>query len=104
REALEREPMEPVLTPWLAGDSRRTFVDKLMALNVVYKGAHHILTKVDQIGAGFGVVPRSPLFDRRVVELAFAIPSQLKLKGAVEKYLLKRAVDDLVPRAIIDRP
>ncbi len=47
---------------------------------------------------------RSPLFDRRLTELAFSLPSSLKLKGSVEKYVLKQAVSDIVPQAIIDRP
>ena len=38
------------------------------------------------------------------MELAFAIPPQLKLRGSVEKYLLKQAVRDLLPRAILERP
>jgi len=65
---------------------------------------HHILYKVDALGAAAGVVARSPLFDRAVVEVAFAIPPQLKLRGAVEKYVLKEAVRDLLPGTILDRP
>ncbi|HJZ93925.1 MAG TPA: asparagine synthase-related protein, partial [Gemmataceae bacterium] len=68
------------------------------------KGGHHILPKVDALSYPFGVLPRSPLFDRRVVELSAAIPSQLKLRGTVEKFLLKRAVRDLLPAAILKRP
>jgi asparagine synthase (glutamine-hydrolysing) len=75
-----------------------------MALNVAYKGPHHILQKVDCQSFPFGVLPRSPIFDRSVVELAFAIPARLKLKGSTEKYLLKRAVADLLPSEIVDRP
>jgi asparagine synthase (glutamine-hydrolysing) len=81
-----------------------SFVGRLMALNVVWKGAHHILPKVDELSAPFGVLPRSPLFDRRLVELAFAIPAGLKLRGSVEKYLLKQAVADVVPASICERP
>jgi asparagine synthase (glutamine-hydrolysing) len=44
------------------------------------------------------------LFDRAVVALACAMPPQLKLQGSVEKYLLKEAVSDLLPHAIIARP
>lgn len=80
-----------------------SFVGKLMALNVAWKGAYHILPKVDELSAPFGVLPRSPLFDRRVVELAFAIPASLKLRGSVEKYLLKAAVADIVPAVIRER-
>jgi asparagine synthase (glutamine-hydrolysing) len=80
------------------------FVTKLMAVNTVFKGAHHILPKVDAVSEPFGVVARSPLFDRAIVEMAFAIPPQLKLRGSVEKYLLKQAVSDLLPKTILDRP
>ena len=72
-------------------------------MNIRLKGGHHILPKVDALSFPFGVLPRSPLFDRSVVELSLGIPPQLKLRGSVEKYLLKRAVADLLPAAIIDR-
>ncbi len=99
RDALEAE----VAAQW-ADPRWPSFVGKLMALNVQWKGAHHILPKVDELSAPFGVVPRSPLFDRRIVEIAFEIPATLKLRGSVEKYLLKQAVADLLPAAICDRP
>jgi asparagine synthase (glutamine-hydrolysing) len=73
------------------------FVTRLQAINVTFKGAHQILPKVDALSRPFGVVARSPLFDRSIVELSFAIPPQLKLRGSVEKYLLKQAVQDLLP-------
>lgn len=85
-------------------DGGRGLLDALMAVNVTFKGAWHILPKVDHLGAPFGVRPRSPLFDRRVVELSFAVPGPLKRKGSVEKHLLKEAVRDLLPDAIVDRP
>lgn len=97
--ALERE-----VSPWFTDARYQTLVTQLQAINVAFKGGHHILAKVDALGAPFGALPRSPLFDRDVVETAFAIPSQLKLRGSVEKYLLKQAVADLLPQAIIDRP
>ena len=80
------------------------FVARLQAMNIALKGAHHILPKVNALSAPFGIVPRSPLFDRDVVDLACEIPSHLKLHGSVEKYILKRAVRDLLPEAIITRP
>ena len=56
------------------------------------------------MSAPFGASARSPLFDRAVVELACRVPPQLKLRGSVEKYLLKQAVRDLLPPVIVDRP
>jgi asparagine synthase (glutamine-hydrolysing) len=52
----------------------------------------------------FGVVPRAPLFDRAVVELAVSLAPQLRLRGSVEKFVLKQAVRDLLPPAIVERP
>lgn len=96
--------LEGQLTPWFDDPRWPGFLNKLMAINVVWKGAHHILPKVDQLGRASGMFPRSPLFDREVVELAFELPGALKRRGAEEKYLLKRAVADLLPEAIVMRP
>jgi len=102
--ALQDAPLERALTPHLTDERWPSFVAKLMALNVTFKGAHHILPKVDALSAAFGVVPRAPLFDRAVVELAVSAPPQLRLRGSVEKYLLKHAVRDLLPPSIVERP
>jgi len=88
----------------LADPRWHSFVTRLQALNLTFKGAHHILHKVDEVSFPFGVLPRAPLFDRDVAEAAFALPPTMRLCGAVEKYLLKHAVKDLLPRAIIERP
>ena len=102
--ALQDQPLERALTPHLTDPRWPSFVAKLMALNVAFKGAHHILPKVDALSAAFGVVPRAPLFDRAVVELAVSLPPQARLHGAVEKYVLKQAVRDLLPTSIVERP
>ena len=103
-ERLASSPLERELEPRMNDPRFATYVGRLMAINVIFKGAHHILPKVDSEAFPHGVVARSPLFDREVVELAFAIPAQLKLRGSIEKYLLKEAVRDLLPQAILDRP
>ena len=104
RDALVEAPLEALLTPLFDDPRWPSFVAKLQAINIALKGAHHILPKVDAESAPFGVLARSPLFDRAVVELSLAIPPQGKLRGSVEKYLLKKAVADLLPRAIVERP
>ncbi|MFD0345677.1 asparagine synthase-related protein [Kitasatospora aburaviensis] len=65
--------------------------------------AHHILTKVERLTASQGV-QGAPLFDRHVVDHAFATPPRLKLHGTVEKWVLKEAVRDLLPATVTDRP
>ena len=49
------------------------------------------------------VEERLPLMDKNIVEFAFSIPPNLKLKNGQEKYILKMAVKDLLPTEIIKR-
>ena len=103
-ELRQHASLEGEIKPYLDDQRFQSYIHRLSAINVVLKGGHHILPKVDAIGRAHGVLPRSPLFDRSVVEMAFRIPPRMKLMGSVEKYLLKSAVSDLLPREILERP
>lgn len=81
-----------------------TYLNRLMLLNIKLKGADYILTKVNNFTQASGLQGRSPLFDQRVVELSMQIPPEYKLSGAQEKAVLKLAVADILPEAIIKRP
>jgi asparagine synthase (glutamine-hydrolysing) len=47
---------------------------------------------------------RAPLADKTIVDFSFAIPPELKLRGTIEKWILKEAVRDLLPATVVDRP
>ena len=98
--AVQHEPW--VFTADLASD--RSYLNRLMALNIKFKGADQILTKVNNLTQAAGLQGRSPLFDQRVVDVSMSIPPAYKLSGVAEKAVLKQAVADLLPDAIINRP
>jgi asparagine synthase (glutamine-hydrolysing) len=104
REVLADDFLQERLASQVEDPTWNTFITELMALNVTFKGAHHILPKLDAMSAAYGLLVRSPLFDRGIVETAFTMPPKLKLHGGVEKYVLKRSVRDLVPPAFLERP
>jgi asparagine synthase (glutamine-hydrolysing) len=62
-----------------------------------------ILVKVDRASMANSLEVRVPLLDHSLVEYAARIQPAYKLKGLTTKYILKRAVRDLLPRAIIKR-
>jgi asparagine synthase (glutamine-hydrolysing) len=98
-------PQEDFFAPFLNEEAGMThYLNRLMRVNTLLKGADHILTKVGNLTAANGLIGRSPLFDRRIVEASFAIPPEYKQAGAVEKAILKRAVADLLPETILARP
>ncbi|HET9653163.1 MAG TPA: asparagine synthase C-terminal domain-containing protein, partial [Usitatibacter sp.] len=57
----------------------------------------------DRMAMAHSVEGRFPFLDHRVIEFANALPPRLKVRGLVEKYLLKRSVESLVPEAIRNR-
>lgn len=104
RETGGDEALISLLEPFFQASQPSDFVNKLMAMNIRLKGANLILVKVEKMTAANGVLALPPLFSRRIIEASMRCPAHLKLEGAVEKSVLKKAVRDLVPEPIIARP
>jgi asparagine synthase (glutamine-hydrolysing) len=66
--------------------------------------ANDMLVKVDRMSMAHGLEIRCPLLDHRIIEFAATVPSDLKYRGRVSKYLLKRHLDGRVPASAIHRP
>ena len=66
--------------------------------------AEDILTKVDRAAMAVSLETRAPFLDPRIAQFAASVPAEYKLKGKNGKYILKKAVEDLIPKAILDRP
>ncbi|MBI3763226.1 MAG: asparagine synthase (glutamine-hydrolyzing) [Chloroflexi bacterium] len=62
-----------------------------------------LLVKADRATMAASLEARSPFLDHELVELAARIPPDLKLKGGVGKYILKRALAGRLPPEIIHR-
>jgi asparagine synthase (glutamine-hydrolysing) len=63
-----------------------------------------ILTKVDRATMSVSLEGREPLLDHRIIEFAARIPTKLKFKNGVKKYLLKEIAHNYIPRELLDRP
>jgi asparagine synthase (glutamine-hydrolysing) len=73
-------------------------------LDVKLRLSEHLLSEHgDRMVLANSVEGRYPWLDRHVVEFARRLPPQLKLKGLSEKYIIKKAAEDLVPAQIINR-
>jgi asparagine synthase (glutamine-hydrolysing) len=59
--------------------------------------------KADKMSSAFGLEQRVPFMDHELVELAFSIPLEHKLRGWNEKCVLKEAFRGLVPEDILAR-
>ena len=66
--------------------------------------ADDILFKVDRMSMAVSLETRSPFLDYTLVEFAARLPARLRLHGLSTKYLLKRAMKDILPAQILHRP
>jgi asparagine synthase (glutamine-hydrolysing) len=62
-----------------------------------------ILTKVDRMTMANSLEARVPLLDHELIELVAGMPSSLKMKGTETKYILKKAMEGIVPNEILYR-
>ena len=85
-------------------NSEANYLNRLMALNIKFKGADQIMTKVNNLTQAAGLVGLSPLFDRRIIDFSMKVPPHYKLSGTIEKAVLKQAAINLLPSSIIHRP
>ncbi|MGE0126883.1 MAG: asparagine synthase (glutamine-hydrolyzing) [Blastocatellales bacterium] len=86
----------------------RARLDRLMYLDSKTYLPGDILVKVDRMSMAHSIETRAPLLDHRLIEFAQIIPASLKLRrttrGWETKYILKQAVEGLIPNEIIHRP
>lgn len=66
-------------------------------------GLPALLQVEDRVTMAASLESRVPLLDHRIVELVTSMPPAMKFKGAEMKYILKKAVGDVLPPAILAR-
>jgi asparagine synthase (glutamine-hydrolysing) len=78
-------------------------VERMQSVDTQLYLAEDILTKVDRASMSVSLEVRAPFLDPRVAEFAAALPANYKLRGGNTKYILKRAMRDVVPRFVTRR-
>jgi asparagine synthase (glutamine-hydrolysing) len=63
-----------------------------------------LLRRLDRMSMAASLECRVPFLDHRLVDLAINLPLAHRLRGATDKWLLKRIAARYLPRTIVDRP
>jgi len=81
-----------------------TEIERMQFLDMNFYMAEDILTKVDRASMAVSLEVRAPFLDPRVAQFAASLPLEYKLRGNKGKYILKKAVEPLLPKNILHRP
>jgi asparagine synthase (glutamine-hydrolysing) len=76
----------------------------MLAMDCLNQLPEKYLMKADKGTMANSIEERLPLLDRFLIDFAFTIPPELKIKGNSVKYILKQSVKDFLPKEIVNRP
>jgi len=93
----------PLIEQRLAEPGAADFLDRVLRLDMSTLIVDDPVKRVDNMTMAWGLEARVPFLDHELLELAAAMPPELKLRDE-GKYPLKRIARGLIPDAVIDRP
>ena len=77
------------------------FLARMTYLELKLRLPELLLMRVDKITMATSVEARVPFLDHHLVEYALGVPRSLKVEGTSGKHILKRALEDILPRDLL---
>jgi asparagine synthase (glutamine-hydrolysing) len=100
---LDQEP-STVMTNLGRHLSLKNSAEVMMALDTISYLPDDVLTKVDRATMAVSLEARAPLLDYRLVEFAWRLPIEMKVRNGAGKWILRQLLRRYVPQGLFDRP
>ena len=85
-----------IAAPYFQAVSHQDRINQALFLDMQLLLSGNNLVKPDRMGMAVSLEARTPFLDYRMMEFAFRMPGELKLKDGVTKYIYKKAVAPLI--------
>ncbi|MBO1751979.1 asparagine synthase (glutamine-hydrolyzing) [Actinotalea sp. BY-33] len=82
---------------------QRDVIGRMLAADVRSWLPDNLLERGDRMSMAASLELRPPLLDHRLVELAFRLPSSVKMRGGTTKWALKEVARRYLPDEVVDR-
>jgi asparagine synthase (glutamine-hydrolysing) len=97
------EPLTAVTEPRFGLDSA-TMAERMMFLDTISYLPDDILVKLDRASMAASLEARTPFLDHTLLEFAWSLPHQLKIREKRGKWILRRVLYKYVPESLLERP
>lgn len=97
------EPAMNFLDKEFFANKKNNLLNRILYTELKTLLPENMLMKTDKMTMANAIEARVPLLDHRITELAFKMPTYLKLNGWKEKYILKKSMQDKLPKTITQR-
>ena len=103
----------PLMTPggsqvmcanWPPSNDVSSFVPWMMVQDAIQYLPDDILVKVDRAAMFYSLETRVPFLDHELIEAAWRLPQNLKIRNGQSKWVLRHILAKHVPRQLFDRP
>jgi len=96
--------VDALYRPYDATGAGADFLTRMIYSEFKLRLPELLLMRVDKITMSVSLEARVPYLDHHLVELTMDLPDRLRVgQGRTPKYLLKKAVEGLIPKSTIDR-
>jgi asparagine synthase (glutamine-hydrolysing) len=100
---IDRDEVPGVVAQALDPTYTKDLLHRLRRANLLLKGADNIQPRATNLGLSYKLDVRTLFCSLPLADWTFRVRGELWLRGGCEKYLLKRAVEDLLPPEVVWR-